>query len=96
MGVNTLELVKDFLGQRLEVPREKVVSEALLADLGVDSLMFAEMLFEFEDRAHVSIDAASANTIPATVGELVALIDACLATAPATAPGGRGNTAGAP
>jgi len=86
MGVNTLELVKDFLAQRLEVPGEKVVPEALLDDLGVDSLMFAEMLFEFEDRTHISIDITSANAQPATVGELVALIDSYLSKA-APAPG---------
>jgi acyl carrier protein len=87
MGVNTLELVKDFLAQRLEVPSEKVVPEALLDDLGVDSLMFAEMLFEFEDRTHASIDITSADALPVTVGELVALIDAHLSEA-APASGG--------
>jgi len=73
--VSTLELVRDFLAQRLETPREKVVPEARLDDLGVDSLMFAEMLFEFEDRARVSIDVTDGGAIPATVGELIALID---------------------
>jgi acyl carrier protein len=85
MGMNTFEMVKDFLAERLEVPGEKVVPEALLADLGIDSLMFAEMLFELEDRAHRTIDITSSGALPATVAELVALIDTHLsAAAPAS------------
>ena len=92
--MNTLELVRDFLGQRLETPHEKVVPEARLDDLGVDSLMFAEMLFEFEDRAHVSINVTDGGAIPATVGELVALIDSYLPQAAPTASGCCGGCGG--
>jgi acyl carrier protein len=76
--MNTLALVQNFLAERLEVPAEKVVPEALLTDLGIDSLMFAEMLFEFEDRTGKSIDITSSEVLPATVAELLALIDAHL------------------
>jgi acyl carrier protein len=76
--MNTLEMVKDFLAQRLEVPGDKVLPEALLADLGIDSLMFAEMLFELEDRTHKTIDVTSSDALPTTVAELVTLVDAHL------------------
>jgi acyl carrier protein len=85
MKMNTLELVKDFLAERLETPRDKVVPEALLADLGIDSLMFAEMLFELEDRTHKNIDFTSSDTLPTTVAELITLVDAHLDAAESSA-----------
>jgi len=84
--VDTLGLMRDFLAERLDVARDKVVPEAKLADLGVDSLMFAEMLFEFEDRANTELDIRSADALPETVGELITLIDAHLQTGTAAAP----------
>ncbi|MBY4594094.1 acyl carrier protein [bacterium BD-1] len=74
--MDTLGLMREFLAERLEIAGDKVVPEAKLADLGVDSLMFAEMLFEFEDRANTELNIPSADSLPATVGELIALIDA--------------------
>jgi acyl carrier protein len=91
MGMNTFEMVKDFLAERLEVPGDKVTPEALLSDLGIDSLMFAEMLFEFEDRTHSSIDITASTTLPATVAELVALVDAHLSAARTAGGGGNGQ-----
>jgi acyl carrier protein len=44
-----------------------------LVDLGVDSLMLAELMFEAEDRLGISID--SDVVPPKTVGDMVALID---------------------
>ena len=73
--MDTLGLMREFLAERLEIEGDKVVPEAKLADLGVDSLMFAEMLFEFEDRANTELDIRSADALPDTVGELISLID---------------------
>ena len=73
--------MREFLAERLEIAGERVVPEARLADLGVDSLMFAEMLFEFEDRANIELDIPSADNLPETVGELIALIDSHLGAA---------------
>lgn len=75
MTPDTLTLIRRFLAERLDVPAERVTPEAVLADLGVDSLMFAEMLFEFEDRTGSEIDIQSADSMPCTVGELVTLVD---------------------
>ncbi|MEZ5703620.1 MAG: acyl carrier protein [Burkholderiaceae bacterium] len=36
--------------------REQVVESAVLVDLGVDSLMLAELMFEAEDSLGISID----------------------------------------
>jgi acyl carrier protein len=67
------ELIRQFLHDRLGAAPEAVVPGALLADLGVDSLMLAELMFEAEDRLGISID--SRVVIPKTVGEMVTLID---------------------
>ena len=71
--MQSTELIRDFLCDRLGVDPARVVSEAILADLGVDSLMLAELVFEAEDRLGVSMD-GSVKT-PATVGDLAGLID---------------------
>ena len=47
--MDSLSLIREFLQGRLGVEAEKVVSEALLEPLGVDSLMALELMFEFED-----------------------------------------------
>ena len=46
---------------------------ASLADLGVDSLMMLELVFECEDRFDVTLDKNLKS--PKTVGELVVLVD---------------------
>jgi len=73
-AMQSTELIRQFLHDRLGAAPEAVVPGALLADLGVDSLMLAELMFEAEDRLGISID--SRVVIPKTVGEMVTLIDA--------------------
>lgn len=77
------ELIRQFLHERVGTNPEQVVNDALLADLGVDSLMLAELMFEAEDRLGIAID--SNVTIPKTVGDMVQLIDSLLAAKAAKA-----------
>jgi acyl carrier protein len=77
-AMQSTELIRQFLHERVGTPHDQVVNEALLADLGVDSLMLAELMFEAEDRLGISID--SNVTIPKTVGNMVQLIDTLLAS----------------
>jgi acyl carrier protein len=77
-AMQSTKLIQEFLQERLGADPAQVVDEALLVDLGVDSLMLAELMFEAEDRLGISIDSDVA--IPATVGDMVALIDGLLAT----------------
>ncbi len=83
-AMQSTELIRQFLNDRLGVEADKVVPEAVLADLGVDSLMLAELMFEAEDRLGISID--SDVSIPKTVGDMQVLIDALLATKASDAP----------
>lgn len=82
-AMQSTELIRQFLHERVGTPHDQVVDDALLADLGVDSLMLAELMFEAEDRLGISID--SNVTIPKTVGNMVQLIDTLLAAKAAKA-----------
>ncbi len=76
--MQSIELIRKFLQDRLGIAPELVVSEATLVELGVDSLMLAELMFEAEDRLEITID--SDQTLPVTVGDMAAVMDALLAT----------------
>ena len=76
-AMQSIELIAKFLNDRLGVEREQVVESAALVDLGVDSLMLAELMFEAEDNLGISID--SNVDIPKTVGDMVQLLDGLLA-----------------
>ena len=53
--MDSLDLIREFLHDRLGVAPEQVVPEATLAALGVDSLMMLELMFEFEDRFGITL-----------------------------------------
>ena len=71
--MESIALIRDFLMDRLGIEPENVVSGALLAELGVDSLMMLELMFEFEDRFGVKLPRNLKS--PRTVGEMVTLMD---------------------
>ncbi|AVO49316.1 phosphopantetheine-binding protein [Melaminivora suipulveris] len=71
--MDSIELIRTFLSDRLGVEPERVHDEAVLADLGVDSLMVAELMFEAEDRLNISID--NDEKPPVTVGDMRAIIE---------------------
>lgn len=71
--MDPIELIVDFLDKRLGVEAHRVVPEAVLADLGVDSLMLLELMFQFEDGFGIKL--TQDLKAPKSVGELVALMD---------------------
>ena len=76
-AMQSIELIRKFLQDRLGAEPEQVVPAAVLTDLGVDSLMLAELMFEAEDNLGISID--SNVDIPKTVGDMLRLLDGLLA-----------------
>lgn len=76
--MQSMDLIRDFLKDRLGNEPQHLTEDTLLTDLGVDSLMLAELMFEAEDKLGISIE--SDQTPPATVGEMVAIIDALVAS----------------
>jgi len=71
--MDSIGLIREFLQDRLGAEPEKVVSEAPLESLGVDSLMMLELMFEFEDRFGITLSKDLKS--PQTVGEMAALMD---------------------
>lgn len=71
--MNSAELIRNFLTERLGVEPQQIQPEALLADLGVDSLMLAELMFEAEDR--LGIEIPSDLSPPRTVADMQSSID---------------------
>jgi acyl carrier protein len=76
--MESIELIRNFLSARQGVESAKIVPETLLADLGVDSLMMLELIFEFEDRLGIKLPHDLKS--PKTVGEMVALMDGLIAS----------------
>jgi acyl carrier protein len=77
--MDSTELIRKFLSDRTGAEPAKVVEDALLSDLGVDSLMLAELMFEAEDRLGITIDLEPNQAMPQTVGEMKKIIDDLLA-----------------
>jgi len=75
--MESIGLIRDFLKDRLGVEPENVVPGAILVELGVDSLMMLELMFEFEDRFGFKLSRDLKT--PRTVGEMVALMDGLIA-----------------
>ena len=71
--MDSFGLIRNFLDDRLGVAATRVVPDAVLADLGVDSLMLLELMFEFEDRFGIKL--SQDLKAPRTVGGLVTLMD---------------------
>lgn len=76
--MNSIELIRNFLHARLGIEAEKIVPESLLANLGVDSLMMLELIFEFEDQLGIALPQDLKS--PKTVGEMVTLMDGLIAS----------------
>jgi acyl carrier protein len=68
-----LETMQTLLFERLGIEKEKVTLEASLEELGIDSLMQIELLFDFEDKYKVKIPDITEK--PTTIGELLAVIE---------------------
>lgn len=71
--MDSLGLIREFLQNRLGVAPERAISEAPLKELGVDSLMMLELMFEFEDRFGITL--AKDLKSPQTVGDMATLMD---------------------
>jgi acyl carrier protein len=73
MSKKALETMQELLYERLGIDKDKVALDASLEDLGIDSLMQIELLFDFEDKYKVKIPDITER--PTTIGELLAVIE---------------------
>lgn len=80
--MDVLPTIRDFLFERLSVAPERVVPEAALKKLGVDSLMLLELIFECETRLGFTIVGDTGT--PTTIGDLIAIAERHLKDASTT------------
>ena len=73
MSNMAMETMQVLLQERLGIDREKVTPDASLEDLGIDSLMQIELLFDFEDKYKVKIPDLTEK--PVTIGDLIAIVE---------------------
>jgi acyl carrier protein len=73
MSNAVLEEMRTLLHARLGIDKDKVTLDASLEDLGIDSLMQIELLFDFEDKYKVKIPDLTIR--PTTIGELIAIVE---------------------
>jgi len=73
MSLIALETMQELLHERLGIDKDKVTLDASLEDLGIDSLMQIELLFDFEDKYKIKIPDLTEK--PTTIGELIAIIE---------------------
>jgi acyl carrier protein len=72
--MQTLELLRDYLSTKASIDPAKVTPDARLEDIGVDSLVLIDLMFELEESLNVRVP--NMDSRPATVSELVDLFDA--------------------
>lgn len=76
--MTTLDTLVDILVRDYCLDRAKIVPEATLADVGLDSLSLLELMFKIEDRYKLSIrDDVPTDLV--TIADVVAYIDGLLA-----------------
>lgn len=70
----SLDLIREVAAELTDVDLAGATPESRLDGLGIDSLTLTEMIFVLEDRTGLSL--IDHEPPPATVGDLVALLDA--------------------
>ena len=76
--LDSLSLIRQVMGKYCDAPPESLVPEATLADLNVDSLALAEMLFALEDAVGTAI--AEPPERPQTVADMQRLVEPFMGT----------------
>ena len=72
--MQTLELLRQYLQKKASIDPARVTPEAQLEDIGVDSLILIDLMFELEESLNVRVP--DMDSRPTTVAELIDLFDA--------------------
>jgi len=72
--MTTLAALQDILVTDYAIARERLMPDALLSSLGVDSLGMLELMFKIEDRFNVKIPGDPPANL-STVADVVAYVD---------------------
>jgi len=71
--MDSLTLIRTFAHTHGNLPPDSIVPEATLADVGIDSLMLLELLFDFEEQTGIELPKDLPN--PSTVQDLIDQLD---------------------
>lgn len=71
----------DIITTQHHLDTSTVTEQTGLADVGLDSLAVAELLFSIEDVFGIDLGDVEPDAVPATVGEVITLIDGKAAAA---------------
>jgi acyl carrier protein len=71
--MQTLELLRQYLQTRVSIDSARITPDAKLQDIGVDSLILIDLMFELEESLNVRV--TDVDTRPETVAELILLFD---------------------
>lgn len=69
---HALQLVRQALGRYTDASPQEIQMDTALADIQIDSLTLAELLFELEDQLGTTLSETS--TLPVHVSDLVTLV----------------------
>jgi acyl carrier protein len=75
MTIDTLSTLLTLIHEDHHLDVTGVTRETGLADVGLDSLAVAELLFSIEDKFKINLGEVEHDDLPATVGEVVAMIE---------------------
>lgn len=78
---STFDRLAALVAQQHGIDVAGLSADTGLADAGLDSLAVAELLFSIEDAFAVHLGDVDVQAVPATLGEVVALIDSKLTPA---------------
>ena len=67
-------MVVDFLVERFELPRERLLDETPLRELGLDSIMMLDVMLDVEDRLGVKLRDLAMPANP-KIDDITALIE---------------------
>ncbi|MHB8446435.1 MAG: acyl carrier protein [Rudaea sp.] len=73
-------MVVDFLVERFELPRERLLGETSLRELGLDSIMMLDVMLDVEDRLGVKLRDLAMPVNP-KIDDIAALVERNLASA---------------
>lgn len=79
--MNIVERLTEILVKDYKLPAEKLVPEARLDELGVDSLGVMELVFKIEDEFGVRFPAEQVELV--TIGDVLAYVQSVLTPPPA-------------
>ncbi|HWV17693.1 MAG TPA: phosphopantetheine-binding protein [Rhodocyclaceae bacterium] len=71
--MDILTTIRAFLAERTDLQPENITPEANLKELGIDSLMLLELIFECEEKLGLKIEEDTLT--PNTIGDLIAIVE---------------------